>query len=663
MKSTIFLILVVSVSAVIPILSSIAVFMATVQVAPEFLNALGLDAFVIGNHEFDFGPEVLATFIGNLTAPVMSCNLDVSRSPVLAGKVQRYVIKTLASGLKVGLVGFTPVDTAELSSPGKDVSFLSPSEAASGCIADAKAAGANMILGVTHVGYGVDLELASTFRDFDAIIGGHSHSFLYTGTPPNLLVTPETEEGAEIQGPYPTYVENDGKTIPVATAYWGSRYLGVLDFDFQKSNGVVSSTGNLIVLGGVNSTNNVKDDDALAGRIQELKVPLQQYLDEEIGSTTVVLDGERVVVRNEESNLGDLITDAMVWFAETRTGIISSSDLPFVAHMNGGGIRQTIPPGPITQGQILGVLPFGNYIIIKRVSASALLEAINNGFSQWTGDSNAAGRFGQYSNMKVSFSPSEGVPPTERVVRAVIYDRNGNEIDLDSYNGDVIVIMNNFIGAGGDGYTSFARAPLILDTSVGLDEAVGSYISEFSPVSPSVEGRIVNCVESPDNDLCLKTTPAPPPSTTPSPPPSVTCPSRSGTYHLLNVACGGMYLAYPLNCSDTKARFGTDSQYKGGRTVWSINTDFNSPSPVLANSRGSCSKNVLASNSVPTFGSNANYWQYIIEPASSSCDAVHLIAYEGQEKGKYLSAASMCAGLQWKTKGTGRSTHWQLVQV
>ena len=465
--------------------------------------------FVLGNHEFDFGPEVLASFIGNLTVPVVSCNVHASKDPFLAGKIKPFTIVTLpVSGKKVGIVGFTPPDASVTSSPGKKVTFSDPIIRAPTCISMAKKAGADIVLGVTHVGYSVDKLLAASFG-FDAIIGGHSHSFLANAPVPALLISPATPETSLIEGPYPTLVQNtkNGRSIPVATAYWGSRYLGVMDLMItiikkKMTVSVDNTTTKLVLMGGASSTNNVEFDPTVESQLAELRTPLNALNTAVVGSSAVVLDGERINVRNKETNLGDMITDAMVWHIKTRTSILSKySTLPYMAHMNGGGIRASIPAGDITRGQVITVLPFGNLLSVKKVSAAQLRAALNNGASQMVGTTSSAGRFAQVARCKYAFNPAAS-DSNYRIMRAELISSTGAPLDLATYEGDIIVMMNNFIANGGDGYTSFAAAPLILEASIGVDEIVSDYITAFSPVSPITDARIVNCVVDPTNAMC-----------------------------------------------------------------------------------------------------------------------------------------------------------------
>ena len=119
-----------------------------------------------------------------------------------------------------------------------------------------------------------------------------------------------------------------------------------------------------------------------------------------------------------------------------------------MGHFNGGGIRTSIPVGNISRSQVATALPFGNTLVLKLVSAANLLAALNNGVSQWTGDSSAAGRFPQVSQMRFSFNSS--APASNRVIRVQILDKS-KVIELSKYNGSILVVMNNYVAAGGDG--------------------------------------------------------------------------------------------------------------------------------------------------------------------------------------------------------------------
>ena len=170
----------------------------------------------MGNHEFDEGPSNLADFAAGLAAPLISCNVNASRHAALGAVLKRFVVKTLpVSGKKVALIGLTPPDTFETSSPGPLIDILPIDATLPSCIADAKAQGATMLVLLSHVGYGVDKGLAGSaaYADIDLVVGGHSHTWLWgapapAGQPqllgsPNPNLTSTSAGGLHRRGPLP----------------------------------------------------------------------------------------------------------------------------------------------------------------------------------------------------------------------------------------------------------------------------------------------------------------------------------------------------------------------------------------------------------------------------------------------------------------------------
>lgn len=266
--------------------------------------------------QFDWGATGAAGaegFIRNVSGafPVLSCNLDVSREPALQGLVQRYALVELPlSGLTAGIVGLTSVETPETSNPGDTVAFLPYDDVLPACVAEARAAGANFIVALTHIGFDADQALAASAAaaDVDLIVGawaasaslrmsrpaqpavdalcrtgcdgkphmpqlrlppapspppagGHTHTFLHTGPAPPLLLSPPTNETTVAEGPYPTLVANpaSGKDIPIVQALYGSRYLGMLNTTWANGS-LVAAAGAPLLLGGKNSTNPVEGE-------------------------------------------------------------------------------------------------------------------------------------------------------------------------------------------------------------------------------------------------------------------------------------------------------------------------------------------------------------------------------------------------------------------
>ncbi|RMD78610.1 MAG: multifunctional 2',3'-cyclic-nucleotide 2'-phosphodiesterase/5'-nucleotidase/3'-nucleotidase, partial [Chloroflexi bacterium] len=150
-----------------------------------------------------------------------------------------------------------------------------------------------------------------------------------------------------------------------------------------------------------------------------------------------------------------------------------------IAITNGGGIRASIPAGPVTVGQILEVLPFGNTLALVTLTGAQVIEALNNGVSQVE---SGAGRFPQVAGLRFTYDPS--LPAASRVTSVTV---GGAPIDQ---NASYVVVTNNFMLTGGDGYSVFTRGRNQVDTGFILADVVEEYIAANSPVNPAVDGRI-----------------------------------------------------------------------------------------------------------------------------------------------------------------------------
>jgi 5'-nucleotidase/UDP-sugar diphosphatase len=169
--------------------------------------------------------------------------------------------------------------------------------------------------------------------------------------------------------------------------------------------------------------------------------------------------------------------DAMLWKTSPQGAR--------VALHNGGGVRASIPRGPVTLGQILEVLPFGNEVSLVTVTGRQLVDALENGVSQVEG---GAGRFPQVSGLRFSFDPAAAAGARVRVVE--VWDPT-----LDAYRAllpeeSFIVATNDFLAGGGDGYTAFAGGVDRYDTGWLLSDVLAEYVREHSPLRVEVDGRI-----------------------------------------------------------------------------------------------------------------------------------------------------------------------------
>lgn len=422
----------------------------------EFYNALGYEAMTIGNHEFDNGQDPLANFIKGAAFPVLSANISVDASSPLSGLIKPWIIKEVG-GERIGIFGLTTDETAILSNPGQGVTFNDYLASARTAVAELKAQGVNKIIALTHIGIDQDRILAAQVDGIQVIIGGHSHTAM---GPMNGLNDPSR--------PYPeVHTSPSGKQVIIATDWEWGRWLGDLTIGFDAEGNVTSVIS-------AQPTHVAAEIEANAGfeaRIAELGQRLNELRETEIGTTTVPLNGARTDARSKETNLGNLLTDAML--AKTQSAGAQ------LALLNGGGIRASINEGPITMGEVLEVQPFGNILTLVTLTGAQLKEALENGVSQVE---TGAGRFPHLGGGRYSWNPS--AEPGSRIVSIEV---GGQPVDP---NAEYRLITLNFLVDGGDGYSVLTAGKDKINTGFLDSDVTAEYIRNQGTVSPTVEGRI-----------------------------------------------------------------------------------------------------------------------------------------------------------------------------
>ena len=489
-----------------------------------FYNNLGYHAMAVGNHEFDRSDPTLASFIAGAQFPVLSANISLktgAASPLAAlkvtgtntpnGKLGDATIVTLPSGKKIGIFGLTAPDTPLLSSPSADVVFGQDLVATAQAQVDAlKTAGAEIIVALTHVGYLSDLDIAAGVRGINLIVGGHSHTPLI----------PDAQNAwplgiARIAG-YPQVVKDpDNKDVIVVQDWEWAKWIGniVVGFDDAGAISVLSGQIDPVWAGGItpagralltNEGAAIVADAAFQTKIDtDFKPGVDALRATQFAESAVLLDGARANVRSRETNLSNLITDAL------RRQIIvkpnfNPNNLPIVCITNGGGIRASMQIGRVTVGNLLEVLPFGNTVATVIVKGAGVKAALENGLSQVE---SGAGRFPQVAGLRFTWNPF-GAAGT-RIVSVEVAAENVmasaaalsyEALDLDK---DYLVVTNNFMLTGGDGYSAFTPAgggAEQLDTFLIMADVVQAYIEDtwrfsnltqtYDPIDQLIDGRI-----------------------------------------------------------------------------------------------------------------------------------------------------------------------------
>lgn len=427
-------------------------------VEAEMLNAMKFDAMTVGNHEFDDSEDGLAGFLDKVQFPVVTANVVAAAASKIGDRVKPSIVLEVG-GQKIGIVGAVANDTAELATPGPNITIAEDVAKISEQVQKLKQDGVNKIIALTHVGYPRDLEFIAKIPDVDVVVGGHSHTLLSN-----------TDQKAE--GPYPTLVDNPGGyKVPVVQAGQYSKYLGDLRVVFDDSGVVKESKGDPILI-----DSSFKPDEATLKRIDELKAPIEALKSKVVGTSEGPIEGDRKICRVKECSMGNLVADATL--ARVKDQGIT------IAFANSGGLRASIDAGDVSMGEVLTVLPFQNTVATFQLKGEDIRAALENGVSQID---DGAGRFMQVSGLKYSFDRSK--PAGSRIV-SVDVKEGETFVPLDPAK-TYIVAANNYVRTGGDGFKVFAtKAINAYDFGPNLEEAVAAYITANSPYKPYTDGRI-----------------------------------------------------------------------------------------------------------------------------------------------------------------------------
>ena len=436
--------------------------------AITMLNAVGYDFVTLGNHEFDYGAQQLADNLKNANFDILCSNvLDADGDPAADEAVTSEVE---GSGLKIGFFGLATPETKTKANPAliKGLTFLS-GEALYKCAQEnidwLKGQNVDVIICLTHLGVdkesqpNTSYDLYKNTTGIDFIIDGHSHTVMTKG--PNG--EPIQSTGTALANVGVIIIDNttkkieENKLVPI----WHTEKKD------DKSVTVYDYT---------------KEDAAVAAAAKAIMDPIDAAYGEVFAKSAVDLNGAKAPGnRTEETNLGDLITDAMMWAIKTKAPSVDMTNA--VAITNGGGIRAAINKGDITKKDINTVLPFGNTLAVVYVKGSELLEALEastyctpeavGGFPQFAGMEVELNIAPKYDKNAKEYPGSEYFGP-KSINRITIKSVNGKAFDP---NATYAVITNNFMAAGGDTYYAFAAAKEQFDTGLPLDEILMEYIT------------------------------------------------------------------------------------------------------------------------------------------------------------------------------------------
>src|ERR1043166_2997791 len=402
------------------------------------LNAAGLDYATFGNHEFDFGIDVLKQRMKESTFTWVVSNVLDAKPGGPIGKAVPYAVKDVG-GLKIGIIGLCITTSAIAPTVRDQFKFVDPIAAAVKYLPSVRREGAQVIVALTHLEFAKDREIAWKLPPIGVICGGHEH--------------------------YPI-TRAEGRTL-ISKA--GSDAKFAARIDITRVPGPAATVEKFFEL--IPITSAIPDDAKTAGVAESYEARLGKELDMAVGTTTADLDAtnEREV---RETALSNLIADAL------RDDVKAD-----VAIANAGGARgsQVYPAGPLTRRTLLSIHPFGNIVCKISVSGRVLLEALTHGVEKLP---IAGGQFPQISGMTMRVRTS--APTATRVTDVRV---GGQPLDLEK---TYTVALPDFVMNGGDGYTMFPGQKVLVDAQSGdlVVTALEKYIAARGTVSPKIEGRI-----------------------------------------------------------------------------------------------------------------------------------------------------------------------------
>jgi len=402
------------------------------------LNAAGLDVATLGNHEFDFGMEILLKRMAEAKFQWVVSNVIDRQTGKPVGGAPPYLIRTFGA-LKVGIIGLCLTTEGVSDEMRQRLEIVNPLQAAAKYLPAIQAEKVNAIVALTHLPFSEDRALATRFPQIDLIVGGHEHFPI-------------------------TAVEN--RTL-ISKAGSDAKFVARIDLN-RRPGGPVERFFELIPI-----TPAIADEPKTAEVIASYAARMSTELSTVIGRTAVPLDGVALHLRVGETNLGNLVADAIRADADADVGLVNS-----------GGIRgdRIHPVGPITRRTVIEIHPFGNIVCKISIPGRVLLTALNHGVAKVP---SAAGQFPQVSGLEMRVDPNAAVGDRIRDVKV-----HGRPLDpVATYT----LALPDFVLRGGDGYTMFSGLPVLTSPESGTLMAIAleRFISARESVSPQVEARIV----------------------------------------------------------------------------------------------------------------------------------------------------------------------------
>ena len=398
------------------------------------MNLMKYDALAVGNHDFDWGQDVLAQRSREAAFPFLATNVT-DASGKLPAYLKPYVVKDLGT-TKVGILGVTsPLGNTIVKATSVAGLRFGPASQVQPFLSELQRL-ADIIVVVAHIGSLDAAQLARDVPGIDVIVAAHDHAALQT---------------ARVEG---------RTTIVDAGAY--TQYLGRLEIIVDPATRKMKDAVRAGEVIAVAASGNLKPDPEIAAIVESHRSEAAKYTSRVVGTITSDLENPR-----DENGIANMIGDAFVEYGRKQGW---KTDVSFY---NAAGVRAPLKAGPVTYGQLYSVLPFENTIVSVDLTGAQLKEVLEDA-------SGRAGRLQIGGGSWVYRFTNEG---GSRVLEATIA---GAPLDPRRvYH----VATIDYLLLGGDGHLWFGKGTNIVYGDIEVD-AVASYMTAHSPLDPKVEGRI-----------------------------------------------------------------------------------------------------------------------------------------------------------------------------
>lgn len=450
------------------------------NVTSDMFNLLNADAITLGNHDFYDGIRGLIPFLETLQSNVIVANINDRNEPEFQNKYNKSIVIDRFER-KIGIIGILLKNVDKIADTGK-LSFIDEAIAIQNEAIELKRQGVNIIIVLSHCGLTADYKIAKKIGLYiDVIVGGHSHTFMFTKTETTNATGPDT-----IGDNYPAVVEFDnGHRVLIVQASAFMKYVGDLTVFFDKTGEIIRWTGAPIFL----ENNIIPDPDVLIAMKPWKKMINENGL-KPLAKTEIPL--LKVPCHSRECQLGNLLTDAFVNYyltdiktdfdydKKTLIGLISSAAIH--SSRNAGDT--------ISLNDLLMLLPFDNSLDLFELRGDHLKELFEHSVSEsWNPDTFVGKWLMQISGARVKYNMSQ--PVNDRVISIDILNHKTSAYWSINSNEYYLCAAQKFLANGGDGYEMIKNYKRNLYNGPNDVDVVSNYLQNLKIIRyPEPEHRI-----------------------------------------------------------------------------------------------------------------------------------------------------------------------------